>query len=167
MQIPLFKTCVTCGRTKFILEFHRVSKASDGHETRCKSCKRVVRKLDYEKNKERYKQQASEYIKSHPDKHLAYQRATWRNNPEKYRAISRRNVHRRKVRKGESYTLAEWFALCERYDNRCLRCGEKKRLTVDHVIPISKGGANTIDNIQPLCFECNDLKKTDCTDYRL
>jgi 5-methylcytosine-specific restriction endonuclease McrA len=37
-----------------------------------------------------------------------------------------------------------------------LCCGEAKPLTVDHVVPVSKGGSNDISNIQPLCLECND-----------
>ena len=68
---------------------------------------------------------------------------------------------------GEHFTLEEWLALLEFYGHRCLRCGSREGIiTVDHVIPLSLGGANTIDNIQPLCEGCNLLKGQGTTDYR-
>ena len=41
----------------------------------------------------------------------------------------------------------------------CVYCGSKKSLTLDHVIPKSKGGANTWENLVTSCFKCN-LKKS-------
>lgn len=44
---------------------------------------------------------------------------------------------------------------------RCVRCGasnKEKRLEVDHIIPISRGGTNDIGNLQTLCWECNKDK---------
>lgn len=60
----------------------------------------------------------------------------------------------------------EWEALCERYNNRCLCCKEEKPLAIDHVIPFSQGGTNTIDNVQPLCRKCNSTKYNSRIDYR-
>jgi hypothetical protein len=42
----------------------------------------------------------------------------------------------------------------------CVRCGAKKKLHFDHVIPVAKGGGNVEANIQILCEPCN-LKKAD------
>lgn len=40
----------------------------------------------------------------------------------------------------------------------CVKCGAKDYLEYDHIIPFSKGGANTGKNVQLLCRRCN-LKK--------
>lgn len=51
----------------------------------------------------------------------------------------------------------------ERLKNICKLCGQEldwKYLHIDHIIPISKGGGNEIENLQVLCVECN-LKKRD------
>lgn len=40
----------------------------------------------------------------------------------------------------------------------CLKCGTTKNLTVDHIIPVSKGGSSDDDNLQTLCYACNTSK---------
>jgi 5-methylcytosine-specific restriction endonuclease McrA len=69
---------------------------------------------------------------------------------------------------GGSYTVAEWDALVSRH-RRCPAClrpwaeipppaGGGPVVTADHIVPIARGGANAIDNIQPLCYSCNSRK---------
>jgi len=42
----------------------------------------------------------------------------------------------------------------------CVYCGSKKNLTIDHLIPKSKGGGNSWDNLVTCCSPCN-IKKGD------
>jgi len=41
---------------------------------------------------------------------------------------------------------------------KCLICGVIDNLTLDHVIPRSKGGSNDSSNLQTLCNRCNSKK---------
>lgn len=46
-----------------------------------------------------------------------------------------------------------------RRDNHtCQYCGSKKRLTLDHIIPRSKGGPHTWENVTTACAPCNSRK---------
>lgn len=49
-------------------------------------------------------------------------------------------------------------AIFHRDNNQCVRCGSNESLTVDHIIPISKGGTDTLDNLRTLCRKCNCSK---------
>ena len=78
--------------------------------------------------------------------------------------LAKRIGHKRRtLKKGAdgSFTLAEWELLKKQYGYTCPICNEKEpkiKLTIDHIIPISKGGSNFIENIQPLCGSCNSRK---------
>jgi len=56
-------------------------------------------------------------------------------------------------------TAAQWREIKAAYGYRCVYCGCKpKRLTMDHITPLSRGGSNTASNIVPACKPCNDKK---------
>jgi 5-methylcytosine-specific restriction endonuclease McrA len=45
-----------------------------------------------------------------------------------------------------------------RDEHTCQYCGSQSNLTLDHVIPVSKGGGNTWENIVCACNKCNQTK---------
>lgn len=51
-------------------------------------------------------------------------------------------------------------AVFERDAYRCVYCGDYKGLSADHVIPESKGGSTTLDNLVAACRKCNSKKGT-------
>lgn len=150
------KECAKCHVVKPINQFPFRNKQTGTLLSYCIDCERIrmrqynnpIRRLKYlERNR--------------------YLVRKWRiENPEQYI----RNVHNRRVKikaSGKSYTPQEWISLCQKFDNLCLCCGKRLPITVDHIVPISKGGGNTIDNIQPLCKTCNNKKFTKIIDYRV
>jgi len=84
-------------------------------------------------------------------------------------AMQHEHRHLRRARERQAvghFTAAEWRALCEAYGGRCLACGQTVPLTVDHVVPLARGGTNDIGNVQPLCRPDNVRKGTRTIDYR-
>ncbi len=45
-----------------------------------------------------------------------------------------------------------------KYNNKCAVCETTKNKTVDHIVPISKGGKTVLNNLQLLCRSCNSQK---------
>jgi 5-methylcytosine-specific restriction endonuclease McrA len=108
------------------------------------------------------------------DKHRAYCRLWQIENAEAKRQHDKRykdshpekqrqHKHARRARERDAegeFTASEWSALKEKYENRCALCGSEEKLTIDHIVPLAKGGSNYISNIQPLCGRCNRTKGT-------
>lgn len=38
---------------------------------------------------------------------------------------------------------------------KCAKCGSRKKLTIDHIMPKSRGGSGRWKNLQVLCRSCN------------
>lgn len=48
--------------------------------------------------------------------------------------------------------------ILKRDGGRCVKCGSRDRLTVDHIVPRARGGTNDPANLQTLCHTCNQEK---------
>ncbi len=60
-----------------------------------------------------------------------------------------RDTHRRKITRRAVFARDDWT---------CQYCGARSNLTVDHVVPRSKGGSSTWENIVASCAPCNRRK---------
>ncbi|MEO8971104.1 MAG: HNH endonuclease signature motif containing protein [Ktedonobacteraceae bacterium] len=113
---------------------------------------------NYKRTNERFREYNTAYNRQyrqlHPDKNAQYF-----------------NNRRARVQQAKgSFTAREWKQLCKQYNYTCLCCRKQEpeiKLTVDHIVPLSVGGANSIDNIQPLCQSCNSSKHRRTIDYRI
>ena len=73
--------------------------------------------------------------------------------------------------KSDSRSGPEWERIKaivkERDDYTCVRCGAEDnpnnpsvvQLTVDHIVPVAKGGLNILSNLETLCADCHSKKR--------
>jgi hypothetical protein len=90
-------------------------------------------------------------------------------NKDYYRKKCLERVARKHNAEG-SHSLGDWNTLKAQYNWTCPCCYEQEpsiKLTEDHIIPLSKGGSDNIENIQPLCQVCNSKKNTKTIKYQI
>lgn len=82
--------------------------------------------------------------------------------------LSEARLYQRRSSKAElarAVSLKVRHAVLKRDGHQCVKCGASPRkdksvvLEVDHVIPVSRGGSRESENLQTLCFACNQGKK--------
>lgn len=74
---------------------------------------------------------------------------------DRIHARNRRLRHLRRGAAGAAHSETDWYALLNRYRGLCAYCSAKPAEHKDHVIPISRGGSDSIGNILPACASCN------------
>ena len=87
----------------------------------------------------------------------------WREeNPERFRRLNREKELRRRARlRGAPCENIEALVVLEMHDGVCGICGEDidpEDFHIDHIVPLSKGGSHTYDNVQPAHPRCNLVK---------
>ena len=68
---------------------------------------------------------------------------------------------RSRLRVNCTLTLTEWNDILVEWNNSCAYCHRTNlKITKDHVIPLTKGGHHTKENVVPACHSCNSRKRT-------
>lgn len=145
------KICVRCGKEKPLSSFHKRAISKDGYKATCKVCilewekgyaakKAEVNRVWYQKNKEA---------------DAAHRREYRANNREKVRAKDSRRRAREKSAPTYLISPKDWRWL---FSQPCFYCGGRENMTIDHIIPLARGGSHGIGNLLPACHGCNASK---------
>lgn len=160
-------------------KYKKTEKGRLSNERWVKSKRRKENELNY-RQKERARQlaviRARRYLERHPEaveKKLECDRkysktehgkSVRTENIRKYRQTEKGRIcqknHKYKSRNGAAgkVDLRAWGEKLKEYEGKCAICGSADDITIDHIIPLSKGGTNDISNLQPLCRSCNCSK---------
>jgi 5-methylcytosine-specific restriction endonuclease McrA len=184
---PGSKTCATCKAVKPLTAFYaeREGRGSRGVAGSCKACRlakddkrrRVIgvpERPRYDdppgfKTCRRCRQQqpilmfvpeprnTTDGLNSWCTKCVRERTLEWhRANPTVIQALS---IVRRTAEELGPFDTRDWARLCDRWGCACAYCGARPRtLSLDHIIPLTRGGRHTIGNLLPSCRSCNSSK---------
>jgi len=106
--------------------------------------------LYHAKNRDVLNESARVYSKEWYEEHKARALAHWRTR--RARLAGAEGAH----------TNEEFRIVCQEFDFCCIYCGRSEieigQLTEDHIVPLIRGGSNSIENIAPACSLCNASK---------
>lgn len=171
------KKCSECGCVKPLERFHRHHRSADGHISRCKDCRgewtiekdRAAKRKWREEKPDALRASRRQYAERNRDKVKASKLRYVENNRDKVRATKRkwseRNVDREREkvqRRRARLRRASIFVITIRDLGRlagmpCIACGDTAN-SVDHVLPLARGGCHGVGNLAPMCSACNSSK---------
>lgn len=172
------KICSRCG-IKYPATpeyFNRDSRKKDGITNPCKKCYSTYRKgiRNTFNGREKSARYARKWRRANPIKNATKQRNWKKRHPEVYKAINLREhqknrerykiyhrINQRKRRAGYGeHTEEDINRMYQNQHGKCYYCGKKVGISyhVDHVIPVSRGGSNSPDNLVIACAHCNRTK---------
>ena len=159
------KICSGCQIGLPLDGFYRDSSRKDGRSYRCKSCHATYQASPEVMARKRSYQRS--YLSS-PENLAKHRAATlaWSRSPPGRALQSTRDAVRRGAPGGGSPDLT-WRTAAERDGMNCAYCGvltveghpdRKLWPTLDHVVPVSRGGPHLLENAVLACWSCNSKK---------
>jgi 5-methylcytosine-specific restriction endonuclease McrA len=137
----LRRPCSTC-KEVLTLDRFTFQKSRGVYNSICKSCRTKFEKARRDAG-----------LRKVPNEVLRERSQRWRAaNPEKARMGTRRR-RARIAATGGTVTNQEWAGTLEAWGHRCAYCNVHApgELTMDHVVPLSRGGMHIAENVVPAC----------------
>lgn len=151
----MLKKCGICGKANEHGAYNSTTclKCLEKGLKMCSTCSTVKPLSDFSK-KGLY---TNSNCKSCENKRINEYKAAKYASDDMYRAAE---IVRVRNRKTEISTLkpSEWLKVCELFNLQCAYCGSSSKLTMDHIIPVSKKGGTEVGNVIPACHSCNSSK---------
>lgn len=150
------RKCCTCAIVKSNTEFHQQRyERGIRFKSECKSCGSARGKILRQADPEKWKQKCRNWRKQHPDERLAYDREYRDKNREKWQIYGRKNYANRKAAKFNPASPATKEAVAQtlaqaRFGDQYLDAYSGELIddpTIDHIVPLSKGGTSDPDNL--------------------
>ena len=85
----------------------------------------------------------------------------WKLKPEHYRAKSIEHQQNRRARKHgatSTHLDRQFLDVLKLECDCCVYCYSNEKLTIDHIVPLSRGGTNEMNNLVLACKSCNSAK---------
>lgn len=182
------KRCSACKVAKPLTEFGCNRSKPGGLHDECRPCKKTSDHRRYLANRDKRIAQSRAWVLANPDARKAYVKRYYAENREELRVIraAYRETHREELREYtrqwnkanralrriaaqrrraafaavpvNDLTIDQWIEILAKFGHACAYCPTGTDLTMDHVVPISKGGSHTASNIVPACRRCNSSK---------
>lgn len=153
------KTCKKCGEEKGLDCFANQKSGKLGKRSRCRSCLSSQRNEHRANNRESHLKKRRDYYAVSNE--LAYVNNRNALNP----GIAKAACANRKAKSmglEDRITFTQVHDLFANHGWGCYYCDvqsvDPSVMTLDHVVPLAKGGQNTIQNCVPACAECNSSK---------
>jgi len=117
------------------------------------------------KNRSRLSAQSTEYNRLNPVRHSVHVRNWGKKNPHKLRESSiKRRARVKKATIGDTSKITEWeLSWKSKARVTCYWCRKRvssKTCHSDHIHPLDKGGAHSVENLCISCQPCNNRKST-------
>lgn len=168
------RTCTACERRQPIENFDIDSTATRGRRSQCKECRGGKMRDWYAENQTRQQERARGRTIRDGDVIRARDSARYERDRDKRVALATEHSHLRRARDAgvESVRGITVDALRAIHGDLCGYCScemsfevtvggtrNPVRATIEHVIPLSRGGAHTFENTILCCLDCNTRKK--------
>ena len=149
------KRCHICHIVKPINHFYTAKGHNDGFQSRCISCEKTYQS----QRRHLYRERQILYKRQWRLENIEHSRAVDRKYREANKGIWAAKERKRRAKQLENASFHISKKELEKlYVGPCSYCGVSGKMTLDHVVPIQKGGQHSIGNLVPACGSCNSSK---------